>query len=182
MSRSRDVGEETLARRALHGALPPARAGRLAAGARHRTGRGGGPGRVRRSAPPLGTAAGPAGRGGLSPRLGGEPFPLDVAAPEESCARLLSTGSTSRRARRREPCGASNASGCSTGWPGCRRRQREVLVLRYYAGLSEAEAASALGISRGAVKSHGSRGMRAMRTVLGGPDERMNRTASSSPL
>ena len=52
------------------------------------------------------------------------------------------------------------------------RRQREVLVLRYYAGLSEAEAASALGISRGAVKSHGSRGMRAMRTVLGGPDEK----------
>ena len=50
-------------------------------------------------------------------------------------------------------------------------RQREVLVLRYYAQLREAETASVLGISRGAVKSHGSRGVRAMRTVLGGPDE-----------
>ena len=50
-------------------------------------------------------------------------------------------------------------------------RQREVLVLRYYAELSEAETAHALGISRGAVKSHGSRAIRAMRTALGGPDE-----------
>lgn len=57
------------------------------------------------------------------------------------------------------------------GLAGLPRRQREVLVLRYYADLSEAETASALGISRGAVKSHGFRGMRAMRTVLGGPDE-----------
>ena len=34
------------------------------------------------------------------------------------------------------------------------RRQREAIVLRYYAGLSEAEIAAAMGISRGAVKSH----------------------------
>lgn len=46
-------------------------------------------------------------------------------------------------------------------------RQREVLVLRYYGQLSEAEIASALGISRGAVKSHSSRGLHALRPVLG---------------
>lgn len=46
------------------------------------------------------------------------------------------------------------------------RRQREVLVLRHYLELSEAEIASALGISRGAVKSHASRGASALRTTL----------------
>ena len=45
-------------------------------------------------------------------------------------------------------------------------RQREVLVLRYYAELSEAQIASAMGISRGAVKSHASRAMAALRDVL----------------
>ncbi|HZB30099.1 MAG TPA: SigE family RNA polymerase sigma factor [Streptosporangiaceae bacterium] len=45
-------------------------------------------------------------------------------------------------------------------------RQREALVLRYYADLSEAEIASTMGISRGAVKSHTARGMAALRTVL----------------
>ncbi|MEQ6903000.1 SigE family RNA polymerase sigma factor [Nocardioides sp. YIM 152588] len=54
------------------------------------------------------------------------------------------------------------------------RRQREVLVLRYYLDLSEAEIAATLGISRGAVKSHASRGSAALRTVLSrlGPDVR----------
>jgi len=45
-------------------------------------------------------------------------------------------------------------------------RQREALVLRYYADLSEAQIASTMGISRGAVKSHTARGMSALRTVL----------------
>jgi RNA polymerase sigma-70 factor (sigma-E family) len=45
-------------------------------------------------------------------------------------------------------------------------RQREVLVLRYYVDLAEADIADALGISRGAVKSHASRGMAALRTAL----------------
>lgn len=45
-------------------------------------------------------------------------------------------------------------------------RQREVMALRYYADLSEAEIADALGISRGAVKSHASRGAAALRTAL----------------
>ena len=46
-------------------------------------------------------------------------------------------------------------------------RQREVLVLRYYGQLSEAEIAAALGISTGAVKTHSSRGLKALRPVLG---------------
>jgi RNA polymerase sigma-70 factor (sigma-E family) len=45
-------------------------------------------------------------------------------------------------------------------------RQREALVLRYYADLSEAEIAKSMGISRGAVKSHTARGMSALRNVL----------------
>jgi RNA polymerase sigma-70 factor (sigma-E family) len=45
-------------------------------------------------------------------------------------------------------------------------RQREVLVLRYYADLSEAQIAAAMGISPGAVKSHASRGMAALRENL----------------
>ena len=46
-------------------------------------------------------------------------------------------------------------------------RQREVLILRYYGQRSEAEIADTLGISRGAVKSHSSRGLKALRPVLG---------------
>jgi len=38
-------------------------------------------------------------------------------------------------------------------------RQRQVLVLRYYLDMSEAQIAEALDISRGAVKSHASRGV-----------------------
>ena len=45
-------------------------------------------------------------------------------------------------------------------------RQREVLVLRYYADLSEAQIAQTLKISNGAVKSHASRGVASMRTHL----------------
>lgn len=45
-------------------------------------------------------------------------------------------------------------------------RQREVLALRYYLDLSEAEIAETLGISRGAVKSHASRGAAALRPLL----------------
>jgi len=45
-------------------------------------------------------------------------------------------------------------------------RQREALVLKYYADLSEAQIAAAMGISRGAVKSHTARGVAALRVVL----------------
>ncbi len=45
-------------------------------------------------------------------------------------------------------------------------RQREALVLRYYADLSEQQIAAAMGISRGAVKSHTARAMSSLRIVL----------------
>ena len=45
-------------------------------------------------------------------------------------------------------------------------RQREALVLRYYGDMSEAQIASVMGISRGAVKSHTARAMGALRAVL----------------
>ena len=45
-------------------------------------------------------------------------------------------------------------------------RQREAIVLRYYADFSEAEVAAAMGISCGAVKSHTARGMAALRVHL----------------
>jgi RNA polymerase sigma-70 factor (sigma-E family) len=46
-------------------------------------------------------------------------------------------------------------------------RQREAIVLRYYAGLPEGEIAAAMGISRGAVNSHTARGLSALRAALG---------------
>ena len=45
-------------------------------------------------------------------------------------------------------------------------RQREALVLKFYADLSEAQIATTMGISRGAVKSHTARGVAALRVVL----------------
>jgi RNA polymerase sigma-70 factor (sigma-E family) len=47
-------------------------------------------------------------------------------------------------------------------------RQREVLILRYWSDLSEADIAEALGISRGTVKSTASRGMDALSKLLKG--------------
>jgi len=46
------------------------------------------------------------------------------------------------------------------------QRQREVIALRYYLDLSEEDIATTLGISRGAVKSHASRGAATLRTLL----------------
>jgi len=47
------------------------------------------------------------------------------------------------------------------------RRQREVLVLRYWSELSEDEIAATLGISNGSVKTHAHRGMAALEQELG---------------
>ena len=45
-------------------------------------------------------------------------------------------------------------------------RQREVVVLRYWADLDEASIAAALGITRGAVKSHAHRAVRRLQDLL----------------
>ena len=47
------------------------------------------------------------------------------------------------------------------------QRQREVLVLRYYLDLPEAQIADQLGLTRGAVHRHATRATEAMRTHLG---------------
>jgi DNA-directed RNA polymerase specialized sigma24 family protein len=47
------------------------------------------------------------------------------------------------------------------------RRQREVVVLRYFGDLSEREIAAELGLAPGSVKSHASRGLAALRARLG---------------
>ena len=46
-------------------------------------------------------------------------------------------------------------------------RQRQVLVLRYYLDQSETEIAETLGISRGSVKQHASRGVAALAQRMG---------------
>ena len=45
-------------------------------------------------------------------------------------------------------------------------RQREAIVLRYYLDLGEADIAQAMGISRGAVKSHTARALAALKSTL----------------
>ena len=50
-------------------------------------------------------------------------------------------------------------------------KQRAVLVLRYYEGLSEAEIADTLGLSRGTVKSHASRGLATLRQRMKPSDQ-----------
>ncbi len=50
---------------------------------------------------------------------------------------------------------------------GLPHRRREVLVLRYYLGLSEAEIARVLGVSTGTVKSTAARGLAALARRLG---------------
>jgi RNA polymerase sigma factor (sigma-70 family) len=58
-------------------------------------------------------------------------------------------------------------------WPLVRdlpTRQRAVLVLRYYEGLSEAEIADLLGVSRGTVKSHAARALAMLRKRIAADD------------
>ena len=50
-------------------------------------------------------------------------------------------------------------------------RQREALVLRYYADLPDAQIAVTMGISTGAVRSHAARAMSSLLAALSGMDE-----------
>ncbi len=52
---------------------------------------------------------------------------------------------------------------------GLQRRQREVLVLRYFADMTEEQVAQTLGISKGSVKAYGSRGIAALRVAMETP-------------
>lgn len=49
---------------------------------------------------------------------------------------------------------------------GLSRRQRDVVVLRYIADQSEADVAATLGCSTGSVKTHASRGLAQLRSIL----------------
>ncbi|MEU8886977.1 SigE family RNA polymerase sigma factor [Streptomyces sp. NPDC048442] len=49
---------------------------------------------------------------------------------------------------------------------GLQRRQREVLSLRYFSDMTEAQVAEVLGISLGSVKAYGSRGIAALRVAM----------------
>ncbi|MFE3787375.1 SigE family RNA polymerase sigma factor [Streptomyces goshikiensis] len=49
---------------------------------------------------------------------------------------------------------------------GLQRRQREVLVLRYFADMTESQVAETLGVSLGSVKAYGSRGIAALRVAM----------------
>jgi RNA polymerase sigma-70 factor (sigma-E family) len=78
-----------------------------------------------------------------------QPLP-DVPSAEEEAIKLL------------------NRSAVITALQELPTRQRQALVLRYYAGLSEAQIASTMGITRGAVKRYVSRAMSSLRATLAG--------------
>lgn len=73
--------------------------------------------------------------------------------PEDAIDTDASTGITVRRALATMP-----------------HAQREVLVLRYYADLSEREIADILRVAPGTVKSRASRGLATLATLLRSPD------------
>ena len=50
------------------------------------------------------------------------------------------------------------------------QRQQEILALRYWSNLTEAEIAQSLGISRGAVKSQASRAIDKLETIMKGSE------------
>lgn len=75
----------------------------------------------------------------------------------------------SRSGRYRSPAANGSANGSApllAALGALPPRQREVLVMRYYANLSEEQAADAIGISRAAVRRHATRANAALRTLL----------------
>ena len=80
-------------------------------------------------------------------RLAPKPMP-DMASAEEGAYELLEKDALIQALK------------------GIQRRQREVLVLRYFSDLTEAQVANLLGISVGSVKAYGSRGIEALRVRM----------------
>lgn len=66
----------------------------------------------------------------------------------------------------RQQLGVEDRSVLFEALQGLPNMQREVVVLRYWLGLSVAETAAELGLSEGTVKSHASRGRNRLRAVL----------------
>ena len=161
------VGRGHRAGAAVRRALALARAALGAARARPGDGRGGRAGRVRRRPRPLGPAARHRQGAGLPAPDRRQPLPLRAAPPRGGRAARRPRGAAVRRtgADEAEPR-ADRRAAVLDALRSLPERQREVLSLRYYLELSEAEIAEALGISRGAVKSHASRGSAALRTAL----------------
>jgi RNA polymerase sigma-70 factor (sigma-E family) len=67
----------------------------------------------------------------------------------------------------REPLPAEERTALFEALQALPTMQRKVVVLRHWLGLSVAETAQELRIGEGTVKSHSSRGLAALRTVLG---------------
>ena len=134
-----DIVQDVFARLCARDYLPERRRARLRQGRR--------PQRVPQRAAPPGRRAPLRGRA-RRPRAGGR----HPARPRSSEALLAED--------RRQVLAAL---------AGLSRRRREVLVLRYWLGLPEAEIAAVLGISPGTVKSTAARGIAALARQLGEP-------------
>jgi DNA-directed RNA polymerase specialized sigma24 family protein len=94
-------------------------------------------------------------------RRGGLACPLDFLRQ--------SVVERSRSGRYRPPAVTGSANGSApllAALGALPARQREVLVMRYYANLSEEQAADAIGISRSAVRRHATRAGAALRALL----------------
>ena len=78
-------------------------------------------------------------------------------------------GATSQASAEQTAIDHETTSGMVRALSALPRRQREVLTLRYYLDLSEAQIADALGISTGSVKAHAHRGLSSLRAAMEGP-------------
>jgi RNA polymerase sigma factor (sigma-70 family) len=82
--------------------------------------------------------------------------------------RMAANGSTLKaEPGRRGSIGILESSAVVAALSGLPQRQREAIVLRYYASLSEAEVAAAMGVRKGMVESYIAGGMSSLRVVLG---------------
>jgi RNA polymerase sigma-70 factor (sigma-E family) len=77
-------------------------------------------------------------------------------------------GSTTEPSAEARALDLATGAGLVTALGRLPRRQREVLTLRYYLDLSEAQIANALSISAGSVKAHAHRGLSALRSDVEG--------------